>query len=80
MNLSSFMEFLTNLSDPPCEKYKCENFTTCSNQELACESFALYVQSGYSYPPKKSRFSYDSNKIFAINAIYRQLYREMDES
>lgn len=76
MSLSSFVESLFNQNQSPCEKFRCENFSTCREKRLACESFVHYVQTGHSASPRLSRFTYNSGNIFATEAIYWQLFRE----
>lgn len=45
--------------EPPCEKYKCENYEKCKTEFLACKSFHTYVSYGRAkYPTEPNRELY----------------------
>jgi len=38
--------------EPPCEKYHCGYYEKCRHENLACESFHWYVNTGNTCHPK----------------------------
>lgn len=51
MSTAEFIAALETQPDPPCEVYRCQHYTKCAEQQLACRAYGTYVRDKLVVPP-----------------------------
>lgn len=51
MDFRGLAEAVAEVPPPPCEVYRCQHYDQCAKEQLACQAFRDYVDTGLAVMP-----------------------------